>query len=274
LPILEVRKNAFNRMPQNLFNLSHIGFIMKNLTQFADTFLNPLLSRYIGFRIIRSFPTFDEVRNRLIKELQILSAIDGGANQGQWAMRLRGQNKEINIFSFEPVSFTFEALSKNAANDTKWEVLNFALGEFAGLKQINLSDNLSMSASIKDPLDHLEVYPSVKFENSESIKVIRLDESGAANEPGPLLLKLDVQGFELEALKGARLIMKKVALIEIETSFREMYTGEVKHTQLITWLESEGFTIYTIAPPAIDKLGRIGYLDCLLLNTTFEEKLK
>jgi len=107
-----------------------------------------------------------------------------------------------------------------------------------------------------------------------TIQVVRLDESRIKDELGPLLLKLDVQGFEHEALKGASALLDKVALIEIETSFREMYAGELKHTELITYLESQGFTIYTIAPPAIDELGRIGYLDCLLLNTSFESKLK
>jgi FkbM family methyltransferase len=176
--------------------------------------------------------------------------------------------------SFEPVSFTFAQLSKNSAKDSNWEIENYALGEFEASADINLSDNSSMSASIKDPLMHTEIYPSVKFENSETIQVIRLDESRVKDELGPLLLKLDVQGFEHEALKGASALLDKVALIEIETSFREMYAGELKHTELITYLESKGFTIYTIAPPAIDKLGRIGYLDCLLLNTEFERNLK
>jgi len=247
---------------------------VSHLIRFAEKFINPLLSKCLGFRVIRSYPSFDEVRNRLVKELGIECAIDGGANLGQWAMRLREHNKSIKIFSFEPVSFTFAQLSKNSAEDTRWEVANYALGEFEVLSKINLSDNSSMSASIKDPLFHIEVYPSVKFENFETIQVIRLDASRIVDEPGPLLLKLDVQGFEHEALKGAGKILSRVALVEIETSFREMYAGELKHTDLIAWLEGQGFTIYTIAPPALDQLGRIGYLDCLLLNTSFEGKLK
>ena len=246
---------------------------MNSFAVFAESLINPLIAKYFGFRVIRNFPQFDEVRNELIEKLKIEVIIDGGANRGQWTKRLRDQIKDHKVISFEPVVENFQYLVKELSSDVNWSGMNCALGEAEGSSTINLSNNMSMSASLKEPLKHVDVYPTVKFENSEVIHVKRLDEFDFFNGPGPFFLKLDVQGFELEALKGATGILNKVALIEVETSFREMYRGEVLHTQLVSWMEERGFSVFTIAPPAIDKSGRIGYLDVLLVNESFEKKL-
>jgi FkbM family methyltransferase len=246
---------------------------MNPLAYIAESLINPLIAKCFGFRVIRNFPQFDEVRNELIEKLNIEIIIDGGANRGQWTKRLRDQIIDRKVISFEPVAENFQHLAKELSNDINWTGMNYALGETEGSSTINLSNNMSMSASLKEPLNHVDVYPTVKFENAEVINVKRLDEFDFFNGPGPFFLKLDVQGYELEALKGATEILDKVALIEVETSFREMYKGEVLHTQLVSWMEERGFSVFTIAPPAIDKSGRIGYLDVLLINNSYETNL-
>ncbi len=239
------------------------------IAEWLDQNLNTFFGKLFGFRIIRSYPKLEEVRNHLIKKLDIKTAFDGGANQGQWAFRLRKNNPEINIISFEPVKQAFNKLVENSKNDPNWVAHNVALGKEAGTAKINLANNDFMSSSILAPSNHLSSFPNVEFSYYEEINVVRLDSLSEKFDFNCSLLKLDVQGFEFEALNGASDLLDKIALIELETAFRPMYTGEKNHSQILRWLEDRNFEVYSVSQPSVDKDGRVGYMDCLLVNSRF-----
>lgn len=239
------------------------------IAEWLDQNLNPLIGKIFGFRIVRNYPKLEEVRNRLIKDLGVKTAFDGGANQGQWASRLRKNNSEISIISFEPVKEAFDKLVQISTEDPNWIAHNFALGRETGTSKINLASNDFMSSSILTPTDHLSSFPTVKFSDYEEIAVVRLDSMFDAIESNCSLLKLDVQGFEFEALNGAGNLLDSIALIELETAFRPMYEGEMNHSRILRWLEEKNFSVYSISQPSVDKSGRVGYVDCLLVNSQF-----
>jgi len=239
------------------------------IAEWLDQNLNPLIGKFFGFRIVRSYPKLDEVRNYLIKELDIKIAFDGGANQGQWASRLRKNNSEITIISFEPVREAFNKLVQNSKDDPNWITNNVALGQEEGVTKINLANNDFMSSSILPPTNHLSSFPTVEFSDYEEITVVRLDSMYGDMDSKRSLLKLDVQGFEFEALNGASNMLDNVALIELETAFRPMYKGEMNHSQILRWLEERNFEVYSVSQPSVDKSGRVGYIDCLLINSRF-----
>lgn len=234
-----------------------------------DQNLNPVIAKLFGLKIIRNYPKLDEVRNNLIKSLDIKTAFDGGANQGQWALRLRKGNPEIKIVSFEPVKKAFDKLVLNSQDDANWLVYNLAVGREEGTAKINLANNDFMSSSILAPANHLSSFPTVEFSDYEEINVVRLDSLSEKFDFNCSLLKLDVQGFEFEALNGASKLLDKVALIELETAFRPMYAGEKNHSQILRWLEDRNFEVYSVSQPSVDKDGRVGYMDCLLVNSRF-----
>jgi FkbM family methyltransferase len=239
------------------------------IAEWLDQNLNPFIGKLFGFRVVRSYPKLEEVRNDLIKNLDIKTAFDGGANQGQWASRLRKNNPQIKIISYEPVKQAFNKLVENSKNDPNWVVHNLALGMQSGIAKINLANNDFMSSSILTPTDHLSSFPTVEFSDYEEITVVRLDSMTDALESNCSLLKLDVQGFEFEALNGAGNLLENVALIELETAFRPMYKGEMSHSQILRWLEARNFEVYSISQPSVDQAGRVGYVDCLLINSRF-----
>lgn len=243
------------------------------ILEWFDTSLNPLLAKFTGFRIVRDFPKLENVRNTILRKLEIGIAIDGGANQGQWAKRLRKSLPFIEINSFEPVSGQFKILQSNSRSDSNWRVFHAALGSVEGSENINLASNNSMSASLRNPTQHLQAHPNVLFNGTEIIEVKRLDSFNFGNPEDLLFLKLDVQGFEIDVLKGSEKTLERVAVIEVETSYRQMYEGEMNHTNLVSWLESRGFEVFTISQPSFDRNGRIGYLDCLLVNSKFIDKI-
>jgi len=229
--------------------------------------INKFLDKFFGMNICRSASSFDLIRSKLINNYGITVAIDGGANSGQWALNFQKKNKNILLHSFEPINELFNRLEQLADGNSDWYVHNFALGSIQEKSKIYLASNDFMSSSILKPAEHLSAFPKIKFGDSQEISIRRLDSFSFGENNSLILLKLDVQGFEFEALKGAERILNRIAVIEIETSFWPMYEGEKSHSEILIWLENLGFNVYFIGQPLIDESGRIGYLDCLLVNS-------
>jgi FkbM family methyltransferase len=82
------------------------------------------------------------------------------------------------------------------------------------------------------------------------VPVVTLD--GVVQEhalEGPFVIKLDVQGFELEVLKGAVQTLRQTDILILEASLwaDRKGRGMVKLADLISWLDGRGFVLYDIA---------------------------
>lgn len=60
---------------------------------------------------------------------------------------------------------------------------------------------------------------------------------------GPILLKLDVQGYEKEVLKGASEFIKRVDYLLFEASFVSMYEGEPLFEEMHDFVRGLGFRL-------------------------------
>ena len=61
-----------------------------------------------------------------------------------------------------------------------------------------------------------------------------------------ILLKVDVQGFELEVLKGAEEIMENIEVVLLEVSFFRFLKGAPDFYEVITYMKSIGYVVYDI----------------------------
>jgi hypothetical protein len=99
------------------------------------------------------------------------------------------------------------------------------------------------------------------------VPVVRLDDWAEAHGlPEPDLLKLDLQGYELQALRGAPRCLQHARAALLELSFQEFYAGQPTPGRVITHLEQAGFRLAAISPdiPAGKLLEQI---DVLFLRT-------
>lgn len=114
----------------------------------------------------------------------------------------------------------------------------------------HLSSNNGESSSILAPTAHLTDYPYVTFPATAQINSFRLDSVFAAlsaNRPdvsGAInMLFMDVQGAELEVLKGAGAVLDKVDYIYTEVGLGDGYAGAVAVEDLLQYLRAYGFRI-------------------------------
>ena len=61
--------------------------------------------------------------------------------------------------------------------------------------------------------------------------------------PRPILLKLDVQGAELDVLKGAENLLLFVDAIYCETSFVQLYESQPLANEIASYLIERGFVL-------------------------------
>jgi FkbM family methyltransferase len=74
------------------------------------------------------------------------------------------------------------------------------------------------------------------------------DVIGAGEAPRPQFLKIDVQGFELEVLRGLGAMLDEVVAVELESQFVEMYLGQATFPTLYAWMLERGFGLVALRP--------------------------
>lgn len=164
--------------------------------------------------------------------------VDVGANVGSYTI-LASAHSGANSISFEPLPATFQKLKNNIQLNQlsgKVKAHNMALGSQAG--ELLFTNSLdTMNHVVKDAQ-----------EGVISVQVNTLDDI-LNNGPVPLLIKIDVEGFETEVIKGATKTLHepglKAIIIELNGSgARYDYDEQEIHQSLL----NVGFSPYTYDP--------------------------
>ena len=176
---------------------------------------------------------------------------DVGANFGQYAMHTRESGYKGKIISFEPLPDAYEKILKNSKNDPLWTIhKRCALGSGISKMEINISQN-SQSSSILSMLhSHSSAAPESSYIGKTKTDVITLDsifDSYRKNDE-KILLKIDVQGFESEVLKGLALNLKNIFAVEIELSVVPLYEKQELCNYFFSFFEKNGFTLWSLVP--------------------------
>lgn len=162
----------------------------------------------------------------LIKKYKLSpdSVLHVGAHYGQESSIYDNINIPINNrHYFEPQPDVFKILDENVVGNK----YNFALGSENKVSRMFVEkDNQSMSSSILEPSLHTKQYPHIRFTDEIEVKVFRLNDVWCFGEfYGDWLLNIDVQGYELEVLKGSTKILPYTSCIILEVNRAEVYKG-------------------------------------------------
>lgn len=137
---------------------------------------------------------------------------DVGSNKGQFLqVVLDGMGKnELSIHCFEPGRRTFETLSESYKDNMQIALNNVGIGKEKGKAKLYSCDADSKLASLtKRRLDHI----GIDFSESEEVEITTIDDYCSANKVDHIhLLKLDIEGHELDALVGAKRMFDNKAI--------------------------------------------------------------
>jgi hypothetical protein len=101
------------------------------------------------------------------------------------------------------------------------------------------------------------MFPGATEKETRQVTVLPLSQAlGTTSIPPASLLKIDVQGFELDVLQGCEDILNKISYLYIECSFIELYEGQALAHQIIAWLEQRNFILNGIYNMYYEKNGQ------------------
>jgi FkbM family methyltransferase len=170
--------------------------------------------------------------------------VDAGANRGQFALAFRHANPASMIHAFEPLKGPAAVLGRVFAADPRMRVSQVALGAEPSETSINVSRKDASSSLLPITQTQVSMAPGTEHSHTETIQVTTLPLAMAGHVlPEGSLMKIDVQGYELEVLKGAVPLFPRLSDIYCECSFDEFYGGQALAHQVIDWLHQHAYRL-------------------------------
>lgn len=202
--------------------------------------------RKIGYQISRIQTLDDKIMKgefKWIQDFKIKTVIDVGANVGKFTILINKIINNAKVYSFEPISDCYEQLVKNTKRIDNVECFNIALGRESKETVINRNEFLPSSSFLEmEPL-HKSVFPRTHNLAKEKVTITTLDKIHNEIDWAPkILLKIDVQGFELSVLKGANSSLNLIDIIIVETIFVELYKNQARFNDIYNFLVERNFS--------------------------------
>lgn len=167
---------------------------------------------------------------------------DVGAHVGIFALKAAFDSRVAKTYAFEPVPETLSALKANLAlnPDRAIETFGEALGN---TKEERRLYKPAANNSGLNRLGQTAGAPSI------SVPVTTVDDRIAGGLRPPTLMKIDVEGWELEVLKGATGALANPAFKAIAFEAEVDGRGNIIDSELPELLRRHGFQVHRIDRP-------------------------
>jgi len=177
-----------------------------------------------------------------LRQYEIKTILDIGANTGQFAHKINKIFPNANIYCFEPLEDCYQELVNNCREFNSFQAFNCAIGNETGEIEIHRSE-YSPSSSLLPMADlHKESYPHTRNEIIEKVKIMRLDDVGNDLQINkPLLIKIDVQGFEDKVIAGGIELISQADILLLELSIEPLYKEQVLFNEIYRKVVDVGF---------------------------------
>lgn len=222
--------------------------------------------------ILPSAGSLPALLRHTLTAFSVEAVIDVGANEGQFATFLRSMGYKGFIVFVEPAHQPFELLAEKARNDGDWLAYQLAAGTTEGFAELQLA-SMSELNSLQGMTEfgHQFFGGTTVRTGTERVQVVRLDQILAEvferRNIQRALLKLDTQGWDLEAARGAEGLMDRIVAIQTEISFQALYEKMPTFEESWSYFRDRGFEILALSPISIDYRSMIlAEMDCLMVR--------
>ena len=210
--------------------------------------------------------SFAEHRAQIIRAGGVETVWDVGAHVGQYAVELRSQGYVGHIISIEPSDAAYRELAKRARAKDRWTTVALAVTDLIGESVLHVAANGQSSSLLLMEERHRSASPQSRYVGSQAVKTATLDALQDRIRPSPpFFVKLDLQGGEISALRGAASVLRGAIGCEVELSFTELYRGGAGWRDVVDHLDTSGFAICDVERVFFDQQSG----DLLQVNALF-----
>lgn len=170
--------------------------------------------------------------------------MDVGANRGQFTLMAGLVHPRVRVHAYEPLP-SEAAVFRAVHGDRPGVSLHvLALGDEPGEAELHVSGRADSSSLL--PIGELQarLFPSTAEVGRQRVSVVTLDSLPEHwRTASRALLKLDVQGFELNVLRGATEALRHCAYVYAECSEVPLYSGQALRADVEEFLLGRGLVV-------------------------------
>jgi FkbM family methyltransferase len=212
--------------------------MLKQIRKLLEALSNPMYWSALRHGIT---PTIEH--KLALQGLNVRTVLDIGANRGQFSLLARCLYPAATIYAFEPLqrpAEQFRALFADQAN-----VHLFQVGISEGLcdTKMFVANDRHASSSILKAHKQSQIFGS-RETGEETVRIGRLTDFLSLDRIcPPCLLKIDVQGYELQVINGCREALPLVDYLYVECCYVELYARQALAHEILTRLGEFGFAL-------------------------------
>ena len=238
-----------------------MNLFLLRLKKLSIILLSPIL-RKVFFRYF----VMAGVEHRAALSHKLLTVVDVGANRGQFALAARAISG-AKVISFEPLQSIANIFQKIFQNDPLVNLHIAAIGAKSEKRKIHISARDDSSSLLEISEHQVKLFPGTHSIDSTEINVAPLAYFLSADEIiRPAMLKLDVQGFEIDALIGCASHFNFFDYIYCECSFIELYKNQKLANEVIDYLHINQFSLIGVYNPYYHDNGQCIQADFLFVR--------
>ena len=174
--------------------------------------------------------------------LSVRGIIDVGANCGVWTQMALECFPQAAVIAIEPQVEMVPSLTNLCKNYPQIQFIQAGAGRSSGELVQTIWEDLAGSSFL--PTVDPEKMSSGQQRKTQIVTIDNLLSSRPDFQPD--LVKLDIQGFELEALAGATSLFGRTEVFIIETSLFPFLSNEPIAREIIEFMASRKYEIYDI----------------------------
>lgn len=178
-----------------------------------------------------------------VRQSGIHTVIDVGAHKGEFACAIRAVLPGVRIYAFEPLEDCYKVLRRKIDEHGHGRTFLAAVGRQNGELTLWRSRYAKSSSILPMAELHKVSFPWTADATPQCVEMKSLDACNGHLDLEPkTLLKIDVQGYEAEVLRGSQQLLKKVDYVLLEVSFRPLYEGQASFPEIHNILQRAGFS--------------------------------
>lgn len=213
----------------------------------------------------------DDETYRIVLQLCAKDApvvIDGGAHKGSTVDEFRKLATDIKFHCFEPDASLVTGLKTKFADDLNVELVGAALGSETGTATFNINVSRPTN-SLLPTAKGLQSDLELLCQTVGQVQVPLTTIDAYCEQIGldvVDIIKLDLQGYDYLALKGASKTLRVARVVMVEVLFVEIYQGCHLFQDIQSLMLESGYSLYTLSGIHYGEHDELLWADAIFIN--------
>jgi FkbM family methyltransferase len=201
------------------------------------------------------------------------TCIDAGAHEGSWTGALVRNFAPERVIAVECEPRLVKPLTARFGGNSAIRVVKAALAGTEGIAKFHQLRHPAGSSLLKPRPETAREFAAQSWDVLGTVDVQKISyDRLVADEEEISILKLDIQGAEMDVLSNSHDGLAKTKAILMEVTFTSHYENDAGFPELHSLMGKKGFGLYRLSPP-YHRGGRILYADALYIREEVLRKL-